>query len=136
MKASTVAKGLFIGASILVAGLCPLAGVIAGTYLGVTAATTTAGAVGLGILGFIGGGIAGRIAGKIVSFPARLLVAASTVKAATSKKSDFFNFSGSFDNKKIFGTSKLTDSFTNQNSRTNTLNAATTAHKHTFKMGR
>ena len=81
MKASTLIKGGLAAASIGLGALCVPAGAAVLDYIGVAAATTTGGAVGLGILGAIGGGIAGSIAGSIVSLPGKIFFGKKMLKA-------------------------------------------------------
>ncbi len=83
MKKSTFLKGALVGASFLVAALCPPAAIAVGAYIGVAAATTTAGAIGLGIAGAVAGSIAGGIVGGIISLPGKLYLAAKLAKKGT-----------------------------------------------------
>ena len=91
MKASTLIKGGLAAASIGLGVLCVPAGAAVLAYIGVAAATTTGGAVGLGILGAIGGGIAGSIAGSIVSLPGKIFFGKKMLKAIKKVVPELFN---------------------------------------------
>jgi len=75
MKAATFAKGVLVVSSLTVAALCPPAGLVAGIFLGASAATGGA-AVALGALGAVIGGAVGIAAGGLASWPARSILSA------------------------------------------------------------
>jgi hypothetical protein len=90
VKLSSIIKGTLIGASFVVAALCPLAGAVGGAILGATAASSAGGAIGLGVLGLIGGSIAGSIAGEVVALPGQLYLGVKGIKAIFKHEDRFF----------------------------------------------
>lgn len=67
MPKSPTPKNLII--SSIIAGTGQLCMTVAGVYIGATAASSTAGAIGLGIAGFVAGNIAGGIIGGFIVGP-------------------------------------------------------------------
>lgn len=81
MKLSSFLKASAAVAGIVVGGLLPVAGIVGGAILGATAASTTAGAVGLGVAGFIGGGVAGTVLGAAIGIPSAVYLGVKTILA-------------------------------------------------------
>lgn len=81
MKLSSIIKGTLavtaLAAAFVIAPVAPIAGAI----WGAAAATTTAGAVGLGVLGFIAAGAVGTLASFVLGVPAMLYLGLKGAKA-------------------------------------------------------